>query len=97
MVDRCDFTEQRTTSDDDGVKRPDLVVNLAGGKHVVVDAKVPLDAFLDATSAETDEDRATHLARHARQLRAHVDSLSRQGLLALAARDPGVRGALRPR
>jgi DNA recombination protein RmuC len=52
------------------------VVHLAGDKQVVVDAKVPLDAFLDATTAETDEDRATHLTRHARQLRQHVDSLA---------------------
>ena len=56
--------------------RPDLVVHLAGGKHVVVDAKVPLDAFLDATGADTDEDRDRHLTRHARQLRSHVDVLA---------------------
>jgi DNA recombination protein RmuC len=47
MVDRCDFTEQ--TRLDDGARRPDLVVHLAGDRHVVVDAKVPLDAYLDAT------------------------------------------------
>jgi DNA recombination protein RmuC len=76
LVSRCDFAEQVSTHTDDGVLRPDLVVNLAGGKHVVVDAKVPLDAFLDATGADTDQDRSRHLARHARQLRQHVDSLS---------------------
>jgi DNA recombination protein RmuC len=64
LVSRCDFTEQMSTRTDDGLLRPDLVVHLAGGKHVVVDAKVPLDAFLD-------ED----LDRHARQLRQHVDTL----------------------
>ena len=73
MVDHCDFTEQVRL--DDGVLRPDLVVNLAGGRQVVVDAKVPLSAFLDATSAEDDESRAHHLARHARQVRTHVNSL----------------------
>ena len=52
------------------------MVRLAGGKYVVVDAKVPLDAFLDATGTDDDDDRAAHLARHARQLRTHVDQLS---------------------
>lgn len=82
MVARCDFDEQVTVRTDDpstgsgGLLRPDLVVNLAGGKHVVVDAKVPLDAFLDATGADDDEERDAHLTRHARQLRQHVDVLA---------------------
>ncbi len=76
LVSRCDFDEQVTVRNDDGVLRPDLVVNLAGGKHVIVDAKVPLDAFLDATSAQYDEERDGHLLRHARQLRQHVDVLA---------------------
>jgi DNA recombination protein RmuC len=82
LVDRCDFDEQVSTPRDGsagpgqgGLLRPDLVVRLAGGKHVVVDAKVPLDAFLDATGAESDEQRDAHLTRHARQLRQHVDTL----------------------
>jgi DNA recombination protein RmuC len=84
MVARCDFDEQVSVRTDDpstgsgqrALLRPDLVVNLAGGKHVVVDAKVPLDAFLDATSADLDEERDAHLVRHARQLRQHVDVLA---------------------
>lgn len=76
MVSRCDFAEQVSMRHDDGLLRPDLVVNLAGGKSVVVDAKVPLDAFLDATGADSDEARDAHLSRHARQLRQHVDTLS---------------------
>jgi DNA recombination protein RmuC len=80
LVDRCDFDEQVTvrdaTSSRDGVLRPDLVVNLSGGKQVVVDAKVPLDAFLDVTECDDDDERAAHLARHARQFRQHVDTLS---------------------
>lgn len=75
LVSRCDFSEQVSVRNDDGLQRPDLVVNLAGGKSVVVDAKVPLDAFLDATGADSDEERDAHLARHARQLRQHVDTL----------------------
>ncbi|CAB4697013.1 MAG: DNA recombination protein RmuC [Actinobacteria bacterium] len=78
LVERCDFSEQVRL--DDGARRPDLVVHLAGGRDIVVDAKVPLDAYLDATSTDPDPrfatDQFTHLQRHARQVRAHVDGLS---------------------
>lgn len=80
LVDRCDVTYQHTavdTADDsDTVRRPDLVVNLAGGKHVVVDAKVPLEAFLEAAEATDDRTRDERLAVHARQVRNHVDELA---------------------
>ncbi len=77
LVERCDFTEQaHTVTRDDGVQRPDLVVHLVGGHRVVVDAKVPLDAFLDATGTDDEDEREAHLARHARQLRTHVDLLA---------------------
>jgi DNA recombination protein RmuC len=76
LVDRCDFTEQVTVRDSDGMLRPDLVVHLAGGRQVVVDSKVPLDAFLEATTAEHEEARQAQLVRHARQLRGHVDTLA---------------------
>ncbi len=77
LVDRCDFTEQaHTRTEDGGAQRPDLVVHLVGGRTVVVDAKVPLDAFLDATGCDDDDEREVHLARHARQLRQHVDTLA---------------------
>jgi DNA recombination protein RmuC len=76
LVDHCDFEEQLHLRDGaDAALRPDLVVRLAGGRSVVVDAKVPLDAFLDATSAEDVGDREAQLARHARQLRGHVELL----------------------
>lgn len=74
LVERCDFSEQHRL--DGGALRPDLVVRLAGGRCVAVDAKVPLDAFLDAAEAEDDATRAERLARHARQLRTHVDQLA---------------------
>ena len=74
LVDRCDFSEQVRL--DDGARRPDLVVHLVGDRSVVVDAKVPLDAYLDATSADEDDEKAAHLRRHAHQLRTHVDVLS---------------------
>jgi DNA recombination protein RmuC len=76
LVDRCDFLEQvHVSRGADGALRPDLVVTLAGGRSVVVDAKVPLDAFLDATSTDEPDQRDAHLGRHARQLRAHIDLL----------------------
>lgn len=74
LVERCDFTEQQRL--DDGALRPDLVVHLTGGRCVVVDSKVPLEAFLDATEAEDDDERAAHLARHARQVRTHAEQLA---------------------
>lgn len=74
LVDRCDFSEQ--VRFDDGRHRPDLVVHLAGGRSVVVDSKVPLDAFADAARAEEAEVRAGLLARHARLVRTHVDLLA---------------------
>lgn len=78
LVSRCDFDEQVTISTEDGRQRPDLVVHLAGGRHVVVDAKVPLEGFLDAVECPDldDDERAAHLARHARHVRQHVDALA---------------------
>ena len=76
LVQRCDFTQQATVRTPDGVQRPDMVINLAGGKQVVVDAKVPLDAFLDATQTDDEHDSRAALTRHARQLRQHTDTLA---------------------
>jgi DNA recombination protein RmuC len=76
MVEHCDFSQQVHAQSDEQRLRPDLVVHLAGGKQVVVDAKVPLDAFLDATSTEDPDTLEHHLARHARQLRQHVETLA---------------------
>ena len=76
MVERCDFDEQVHLTRDGAAQRPDLVVHLAGGRSVVVDAKVPLDAHLDALACDDPEEQAGHLRRHVRQLRSHVDALS---------------------
>jgi DNA recombination protein RmuC len=78
MVAHCDFDEQVTTTNEDGRLRPDLVVHLPGGAHVVVDAKVPLDAFLRAAEAEDEETRQSQLVAHARQLRTHIDQLAKR-------------------
>jgi DNA recombination protein RmuC len=76
MVERCDFDTQTSVTGDDGTFRPDMVVHLAGGKHVVVDAKVPLAAFLEAAETDDESVRRDKLAAHARHLRTHVDQLS---------------------
>jgi DNA recombination protein RmuC len=74
LVEHCDFDLQVTTAD--GTLRPDMVVHLAGGKNVVVDAKVPLDAYLDAVESGDPEVAQVHVQRHVRQLRTHVDQLA---------------------
>jgi DNA recombination protein RmuC len=76
MVSYCDFAEQVTVHDADRTMRPDLIVNMPGGKKVVVDAKAPLQAFLDAYDATDEGDRDRHMAEHARLLRDHIRKLS---------------------
>ena len=77
MLQHCDFQEQATTRDGDGsLLIPDLVVNLPGGKRVVVDAKAPLAAYLDALEAEDEPSRKAHLQLHARQVRDHIGRLA---------------------
>jgi DNA recombination protein RmuC len=79
MLNRVDFVEQSHTRDDEGrVLRPDMVVHLPGGQSVIVDAKTPLDAYLDAVNATEEAERARHLLRHARQVREHLNTLGRK-------------------
>ena len=75
MVNKVDFIEQVCTDGESGKLRPDMVINLPGGGTIVVDSKVPLQAFLDANDATTEAERATALARHASQLRTHITQL----------------------
>ena len=80
MVQHCDFVEQPTTDDGEGrVLRPDVLVNLPGGKCIVVDSKAPLAAYLDAFATDvTDEARQAALRDHARQVREHIVKLGQK-------------------
>jgi DNA recombination protein RmuC len=79
MVEHCDYVTQATTATDDGTLRPDLVVRIPGGKHVVIDAKAPLVAYLDAFETSDEAERQLRLTDHARQVRDHVGKLSAKG------------------
>jgi DNA recombination protein RmuC len=76
MVKHCDFAEQSSFEGDEVTLRPDLVVNLPGGKKVVVDAKAPLQGVLDAYQSRDNAEREQHLRDHAKLLRKHVKSLA---------------------
>jgi DNA recombination protein RmuC len=78
MLAHCDFAEQSTLHSAEGRLRPDLIVKLPGGKDVVVDSKVPLEAYLNAVEAEDDDERRAHLAVYGRHVREHVTKLSQK-------------------
>ncbi len=78
MVAHCDFEEQVSATTEDGRLRPDMIVHVPGGGEIVVDAKVPLEAFLKLIDADDDASRALFQAAHARQLRTHVDLLAKK-------------------
>src|SRR5215813_2314055 len=78
MLQYCDFVEQETVPTEDGRIRPDLIVRLPGERTMVVDSKVPFDAFYESISTTNDEIRAEKLKEHARLVRAHITALSRK-------------------
>lgn len=78
MQPHCDFAEQATVHGEDARFRPDLIVNLPGGRHLIVDAQAPVDAYLNAAEADDEETRRRFLAQHATQVRAHMTSLGRK-------------------
>ncbi len=79
MLAHCDFLEQSTIRTDGGSLRPDMLVRLPGGKLIVVDSKVPLDAYLSALESSSEDERERHIARHARQTREHIVKLAAKG------------------
>lgn len=78
MLNHCDFEEQSSLNTEDGRLRPDMVVHLPGGKNVIVDAKTPLAAYIEAMEAKTEEEKELKLKTHARQVKDHITSLSRK-------------------
>lgn len=75
MLPYCDFVEQESVTTEDGRLRPDLIVKLPGDKNVVVDAKAPLQAFLDSLETEDESEKKAHLQTHSRHIRDHIDKL----------------------
>ncbi|MEV6032859.1 DNA recombination protein RmuC [Nonomuraea sp. NPDC052116] len=88
LVERCDFDTQVHFADSEGSLRPDMVIHLSGGKHVVVDSKVPMAAFMSAIEAVDETDADKHWADHARQLRQHVDALGSKEYFRKVAASP---------
>jgi DNA recombination protein RmuC len=78
MVAYCDFATQATVETEEGRQRPDLVVRLPNQKQIVIDAKAPLSAYLDALEVHDDESRRAKLRDHARQIRTHLGKLSQK-------------------
>src|SRR5262244_2620147 len=78
MLQYCDFTEQETVATEDGRIRPDVIVRLPGNRTIVVDSKVPFDAFYESISTNDEEVRASKLRDHARLVRTHIQTLSRK-------------------
>jgi DNA recombination protein RmuC len=78
MLNYCDFEEQVSSSENDGRMRPDLIINLPGGKKIIVDAKAPLAAYLEALEAKGEDVRLEKLKDHARQVRNHIRALSKR-------------------
>ncbi|MDD4050710.1 MAG: DNA recombination protein RmuC [candidate division Zixibacteria bacterium] len=76
MSEHCDFVEQVTVTGEGARLRPDLIVHLPSDRDIVVDAKVSLDAYLTATTAETEDQREELMIKHAQQVRAHMNGLS---------------------
>lgn len=76
MVEHCDFQEQASVQTDNGQQRPDMIVRMPDKREIIVDAKTPLDAYLSAVEAVSDEERKTRLQQHARNVRARIKELS---------------------
>ncbi|HET9694745.1 MAG TPA: DNA recombination protein RmuC [Steroidobacteraceae bacterium] len=88
MVERCDFVEQVHTAGDEGALRPDMIVNMPFGRQIVVDVKTPLDAYLTAAEAATEEERAAALRRHAAAVQERVRQLAQKAYWAQFEQSP---------
>lgn len=88
MVERCDFVEQVHTPGEDQTVRPDMIVNMPDGRQLVVDVKTPLDAYLTAIEAATEEERAAALRRHAAGVQERVRQLAQKAYWAQFEQSP---------
>lgn len=88
LSDKCDFVEQQSVDGDQGRSRPDMVVNLPGGRDIVIDCKTTLDAFLDAAAATDQDIRKTFLQKHAQQVRNRARELSAKSYWSQFTRSP---------
>ena len=78
MSAHCDFMEQAYREGEDSTMKPDMIINLPGNGHIVVDSKLPLDAYLDALETDDEQIRTRLFEKHARDLRDHVNKLSKK-------------------
>ncbi|MCW5964213.1 MAG: DNA recombination protein RmuC [Bryobacterales bacterium] len=88
MVEYCDFDTQVSVASENGQRRPDMVVRMPGGRSLIVDAKVPLAAYLEAMECDDEADRQLKLKQHAGQVRAHIHGLSQKAYFHLFADTP---------
>ena len=79
LVEHCDFEEQRTALVEGGRTRPDMIINLPNGRRIIVDAKTPLESYLEAVEAPDEETRTSKLKQHASQVRTHISNLAAKG------------------
>jgi DNA recombination protein RmuC len=84
----CDFAEQVSLGAGAGAARPDLLVRLPGGREIAVDAKAPLDAYLEAVEAKGADERDQALARHAGHVKRHIETLAARGYAERLERSP---------
>lgn len=88
MLEHCDFDTQVSKRGDEGLVRPDVVVHLPEKRQIVIDAKTPLDAYLDAIETEDELERRGHLQRHLRKVKERIDELSRKNYWGQFERSP---------
>ncbi len=88
MTRHCDFTEQVSVDTEKGRIRPDMIVHLPMEREIVIDAKVPLDAYLEAISASSEEERKIKLEKHAQQVRSHMNKLASKEYWSQFSRSP---------
>jgi DNA recombination protein RmuC len=88
LTEHCDFSEQPRVTSEEGVLRPDLVVHMPDARDLVIDAKTPLDAYLAALEAGSDEERAQALRRHAQQVESRVRDLAAKSYWSQFERSP---------